>query len=529
MNETEDELIFSASNFSITFNKKTGLLSSIRNAGTEIIKQGPEAVLYRAPSDNDEMWWNPNSPAVYWRKARFNYLKYVVVDFKTKKFNGFYNVDIVTKVFSDSIPHILNNKLTYSIFPNGDIFVRSGFEFIMSPSDISNKELGRIGMQMILPPDFENYKFYGRGPWENYSDRNNAAMVGEYTSTVTEQYFPYSRPQHTGNKTNVRWASVTNKNGVGIAVYGYPYLETTALHFGDNDLDKKSFTEIVKRNDVYFSVDAQQDGIGGASCGPGVRAEYRLDLKDVSYTFRISLVNNDTDLSALMSESPFLVPPVIYPKERLIYKGDSKIEIVSSVEGAEIRYTLDGSEPNGTSPLYKGPIQIATDCVVKAKTYKKGENPSVSVSKTYNIAELLYESPVINFGEQPVACDVSIEGFSSIGILITDPDNSIDWDHTNILEPLLIKKDNSEISLTELKPFVTFQSWSSLATDRSVDRNPLRVAGKEYKKGLGTHGLAEIWYHTGNDVLRLKLMVGVDDETEKRGSSTITYRIVGIR
>ncbi len=529
MNEAEDELIFSASNFSITFNKKTGLLSSIRNAGTEIIKQGPEAVLYRAPSDNDEMWWNPNSPAVYWRKAGFNHLMYEVTNFKTKEFNGYYNVDIVTKVFSDSIPHILNNKLTYSIYPNGDIFVRSGFEFIMSPSDISNKELGRIGMQMILPPDFENYKFYGRGPWENYSDRNNAAMVGEYTSTVTEQYFPYSRPQHTGNKTNVRWASVTNKNGVGIAVYGYPYLETTALHFGDNDLDKKSFTAIVKRNDVYFSVDAQQDGIGGASCGPGVRPEYRLDLKDVSYTFRISLVNNYTDLSALMSESPFLPPPVIYPKERLIYKGDSKIEIVSSVEDAEIKYTLDGSEPNETSPLYKGPIQIAADCVVKAKTYKKGENPSVSVSKAYNIGELLYESPIINYGDQPVACDVSIEGFSSIGILITDPDSSIDWDHTDVLEPLLIKRDSSEKSLTELIPYVTFQSWNSLATDRSVDRNPLRVAGKEYTKGLGTHGLAEIWYHIPDDILRLKLMVGVDDETEKRGSSTITYRIVGIK
>jgi len=529
INETGNEIRFAGKNFSISFNKKTGMLSSIRNFGKEILKQGPAAVLYRAPSDNDEMWWNSNSPAVYWRQAGFNQLKYEVKDIKVNKNNNFYNVDVVTKVYSDSVPHILDNKVAYSVFPGGDIFLRSGFEFVISPSDISNKEIGRIGMQMVLPADFENYKFYGRGPWENYSDRNNAAIVGEYVSTVTEQYFPYSRPQHTGNKTDIRWASLTDKDGLGIAVFGYPYLETTAIHFGDNDLDKKSFTEIVKRDEVYFSIDAQQNGMGGASCGPGVRPEYRLDLKDTVFTFRISLVNKETDLSSLMSESPFLEPPVISPKERMIYKGGRKIEIVSPVEGAEIRYTLDGSEPDESSQLYIMPIQLLSDCTVKAKTYKKGENPSTAVSKTYNIGELLYESPVINYGDEPVACEVSIEGFTSFGILITDPDNSIDWDHTDVLEPTLIKKDSSEVSLTELKPFVTFQSWSSLAINRSVDRNPLTVAGSVYKKGLGTHGLAEIWYRIDNDAAKIKLLVGVDDETERRGSSTVTYRIVGIR
>lgn len=527
--ETGDEIKFSGRNFSIAFNKKSGLLSSIQNEGKEMIKQGPVAVLYRAPSDNDEMWWNPNSPAVYWRKAGFNHLKYEVKDIKLVKNESQYNIDVITKVFSDLIPHILNNRVIYSVYPNGDIFVRSGFEFVITPSDISNKEIARIGMQMVLPSDFENYKYYGSGPWENYSDRNNAAVVGEYTSTVTEQYFPYSRPQHTGNKTNVRWASLTDNDGLGIAVFGFPHLETTAIHFSDNDLDKKSFTEITKQEDIYFSIDAQQDGMGGGSCGPGVRPEYRLDLKDTTYTFRISLVNKKADLSSLMSESPFLAPPVFYPKERLLYMGNSKIEIFSPVQGAEIRFTVDGSEPDEKSQLYTGPVQLSSGCTVKAKTYKKGENPSMMVSHSYHIGELLYESPVIKYGDNPVASEVSVEGFKSFGILITDPDHSIDWDHADVLEPILVKKDGSEMSLTELKPYITFQGWNSLAVNRSVDRNPLKVAGKTYKKGLGTHALAEIWYHTVNDAVKLKLMVGVDDESERRGSSTITYRIVGIR
>lgn len=529
LNESGDEIKVSGTNFSIGFNKKTGVLASIQNAGNEIIKQGPAAVLYRSPSDNDEMWWNRTAPAVYWRKAGFNHLKYEVKSIQGKKNGDHFDIDVVTKVYSDAIAHILDNKVAYSVFPNGDIFVRSRFEFAINPSDISNKELARIGMQMVLPAEFENYTFYGRGPGENYSDRNNATKVGEYQSTVTDQYFPYSRPQHTGNKTDVRWASLTNNDGIGIAVFGYPYLETTAIHYGDNDLDKKSFTEIVKRDEVYFSIDAKQNGLGGASCGPGVLPAYILKLKDMGYTYRISLVNKGTDLSALMSESPFLAPPVIYPTERMIYKGGKKIEIVSPLEGAEIRYTLDGSEPTEKSLLYKEPFHITSDCMVKAKTFKKGENPSVSVSHAFSIGEILFESPVIKYGDQPAACEVPVEGFKSIGILITDPDKSNDWDHTDIIDPVWVKKDGSEKSLTELKPYMTFQDWASLVVNRSVDRNPLKVAGTTYKIGLGTHGTAEIWYHIDSDVTKIKLKVGVDDETDRRGSSTVTYRIVGIR
>lgn len=529
MNETADKIKFTGNNFSIDFDKKSGTISSIINQGKEILEQGPKTVLYRAPLDNDEMWWSPTAPAVYWRRAGFNQLKYEVTDIKVKKEKDFYSVDVITKVYSPQIAHILNNRVSYTVFPNGDIFVRSGFEFVITPSDIMNKDLARIGMQMVLPAEFENYKFYGRGPWENYSDRNNAAMVGVYSSTVTEQYFPYSRPQATGNRTGIRWASLTNNDGIGIAVFGYPFLETTAIHFGDNDLDKKSFTEIVKRDEVYFSIDYRQNGLGGASCGPGVLPAYVLKLNDVVYMYRISLVNKASDISAGMSASPFLPSPTILPKDRMIYKGGKKIEMTVPVEGAEIRYTLDGTEPTQSSKLYKEPFQISEKTVVRAKTFKKGANASLSVTRSYTFGELLYESPVIKHGDQPVAAEVCIEGFSSFGILITDPDKSIDWDHANIVEPVLLKRDGSEMSLTELKPYSTFQDWGSLETNLSVNRNPLRIAGKVYKKGLGTHGLAEIWYHNNIDAVKLKLKVGVADETENRASSTITYRIVGIR
>jgi len=529
LKEISNQISVSGKDFSINLDKKTGRISSFKNQGKEMVQQGPAAVLYRAPSDNDEMWWNRNSPAVYWRKAGFNQLKYEVKDIRVKKAQGYYDINVVTKVYSDSIPHILNNNVTYSIFPNGDVFVRSGFEFIMLPSDISNKELGRLGMQMIVPAEFENFKFYGRGPGENYSDRNNSTKVGEYTSTVAAQYFPYSRPQHTGNKTEVRWASLTNNDGIGLAVFGYPYLQTTALHFSDNDLDKKSFTEINKRSDVYFSIDAGQDGMGGASCGPGVLPPYILKLKDTTYTYRISLVNKNSDLSSLISESPFLPPPVISPADRMIFKGETKIKLSSAVKGSEVRYTTDGTEPTERSSVYKEPFTLSSDMVIKAKTFKTGERSSISVSQAFNVAELIYQSPAVKFGEKPIGSEVSVEGFKSIGIIITDPDKSTDWDHADILEPVLIKKDGSTESLTGVKPYITFQGFGTLVRNRSVDRNPLKVAGVVYDKGLGTHGPSEIWYKLDKDSSKLKLMLGVDDETEARGSSNISFRVVGIR
>jgi hypothetical protein len=269
--------------------------------------------------------------------------------------------------------------------------------------------------------------------------------------------------------------------------------------------------------------------LGGASCGPGVRSDYLLKIKNTSYSFRISLVNKETDISSLTAESPFLASPVIYPMIKYLYKDIQKIEIAAPVEDAEIRFTLDGSEPDESSQLYKEPVQVSSDCVVKARAYKRGFYPSISVSRSYNIGELLYESPVIKFGDEPIACEVSVGEFKSIGILITDPDHSEDWDHADVLEPVLIKKNGGEISLTELKPYMTFQGWSTLKINRSVDRRPLTVAGTVYKKGLGTHGLGEIWYHISDDAVKLKLLVGVDDETGGTGSSTISYKIVGIR
>ena len=73
--------------------------------------------------------------------------------------------------------------------------------------------LPRVGVQMLLPAGFDEYSWYGKGPHENYSDRQHSAMVGVYHSSVQAQHFNYIRPQETGNRCGVRWSSVKNTLG----------------------------------------------------------------------------------------------------------------------------------------------------------------------------------------------------------------------------------------------------------------------------------------------------------------------------
>ena len=91
-------------------------------------------------------------------------------------------------------------------------------------------------MRMSFAADYKNFKFYGRGPWENYADRNESAFLGLYEQSTDEQLFPYVRPQESGNKTDVRWLELTNTEGVGIRVDGLQPLSVSAMPYRSEDL-----------------------------------------------------------------------------------------------------------------------------------------------------------------------------------------------------------------------------------------------------------------------------------------------------
>jgi hypothetical protein len=170
-------------------------------------------------------------------------------------------------------------EFEYTIFGNGEVLVethvlpRKGLPF-----------LPRIGLQMHLPGEFNNFTWYGRGPHETYVDRKVGAQVGVYHGTVDEQYVPYIVPEENGNKTDVRWATLTNADGIGLHASADRLLEVSVHHYTPEDLTTARHTnELIPRPEVILHLDYGQSGLGSASCGPGRLEKYRLLPEDTHY------------------------------------------------------------------------------------------------------------------------------------------------------------------------------------------------------------------------------------------------------
>ena len=173
----------------------------------------------------------------------------------------------------------VTHRQRYRLLGSGDLVVEN--EVLLGP-DL--RDIPRIGVVLELSAELEQLEWYGRGPWESYSDRQASTVVDRFRSTVTEQYVPYILPQEHGHRCDVRRLSLTDGSGFGLEVTGRPLIGFTASHFRANDLYAARHTcDLEPRPEVILSLDHAQRGLGTASCGPDTRARYRLDA--ASYRF----------------------------------------------------------------------------------------------------------------------------------------------------------------------------------------------------------------------------------------------------
>ena len=147
-------------------------------------------------------------------------------------------------------------------------------------------------MQAQLPYRMEYIKYYGRGPVENYADRNHAADIGIYTQTVDEQFYPYIRPQETGTKTDIRWWNQTAIGGRGLRFTGEAPFSASALHYSieslDDGLEKgQRHSELIPQADyTNFCIDKVQTGLGCIdSWGAIALEQYRVPYGDYEFSF----------------------------------------------------------------------------------------------------------------------------------------------------------------------------------------------------------------------------------------------------
>ncbi|PJJ09300.1 beta-galactosidase [Flavobacterium sp. 1] len=280
--EEKNEFILSANNVVVKISKTTGLISYYSLKGEEYFKQYPEPNFWRAPTDND-FGNKMNIRNNIWRTAGENYTLETI---QVIEENGKSSVVAKMKlndVFSDY-------AIKYSLSNDGALEVQPSFKKGNAPLP----DMPRFGMIFSLKNSLENLDYYGRGPWENYSDRNTASIKGIYQSKVADQYVPYTRPQENGYKTDVRWLKLSNSNGNGLEIKGLQPICMSTLNNYPSDFDpgltKKNMhvSDITARKEVVVCVDLAQRGLGGDnSWGLYPHEQYLLKQNEYSYGFVI--------------------------------------------------------------------------------------------------------------------------------------------------------------------------------------------------------------------------------------------------
>jgi beta-galactosidase len=286
--ENDDAIIISGTSFSATFSKSAGTLTSLNFGGHEIFLRitneisGPILQLFRAPTDNDKGFgkWLARD----WREAGLSNLVRRVDSFEIVETNS-REIKVETQVTSSAKNGDYNLKTVWTVRGDGTIDMDNSFSpFGKLPL------LPRIGIVMSVAKDFENVRWLGRGPWENYSDREDATDMGVWQSTVAKQYVPYLRPQENGNKEDVRWLELTDANGNGlkISTEENPF-SFSALHFTANDLaNTRHSYELKPRPEIILSLDAKNCGLGNSSAGPGVLEKFSVPPQTYRLYLRFS-------------------------------------------------------------------------------------------------------------------------------------------------------------------------------------------------------------------------------------------------
>ncbi len=161
-------------------------------------------------------------------------------------------------------------------------------------------EIPRVGIRWAMPADYENLLWFGRGPHENYCDRNTSAFIDLHESTVAEQYYPYIRPQENGYKTDIRWMVLTDDSGFGLIIDGLPLFSGSALHNPIEDFDQGTRTDyrhindIVPKEEIFLTIDLKQMGVGGDDSW-GARPHPQYQIPADNYKFRFRLIPFDSN------------------------------------------------------------------------------------------------------------------------------------------------------------------------------------------------------------------------------------------
>ena len=285
--ETNSYVKVSAERMSVTIGKKTGMIDYLDVDGEPMLKfrESMTPEFWRAPTDNDYGASLQKKMRV-WKNPQMN----------LKSFDKSESKDSVVLTANFEMPEVKAElMLRYRINAAGEVTVT---EKMTTDKEAKVADLFRYGMQLQMPASFSKLEYYGRGPEENYIDRHSSSFIGKYEANVKDEYYPYVRPQESGNHTDIRYFSIFNPTtGKGITFEGYAPMECSAIPYLVEDLDAgiekehawgQHSGDLVEKGLVQLHIQQRQFGLGCIdSWGSSPMEKYRMHYQDRCFRFVI--------------------------------------------------------------------------------------------------------------------------------------------------------------------------------------------------------------------------------------------------
>ncbi len=306
-----EKAIIKGTDFAVTFDLIKGALSSLVFEGKEMLNdgKGPEPNFWRSPTDND-FGNGLDKRCKVWRKAGEN--RKLITSKANQISENQVNVELTFDIPGLEGETVAKYESVYKVYGNREIEVSNKFKAIAK----NLPEIPRMGMNLQLAREYENMQWLGRGPQENYCDRNTGSLVGLYDGKVKDQYWAYIRPQENGNKTDVRWVAFTNNDGNGLLSIGLPLLSVSAHHnimedfespvrtigriYEGKEVVNRHINDVKERNLVSVNLDYKQMGVGGDnSWGARTHPQYLLTDPVYNYSFRLKMIKKGDDINSI--------------------------------------------------------------------------------------------------------------------------------------------------------------------------------------------------------------------------------------
>ena len=283
--ETVSYLKLTAAGTTLTIGKWSGLIDYLDVDGKPMLLDRHSILpeFWRAPTDNDYGARFQERFAV-WKSPE---MKLKELDVEDNGAEATFELPAVKATL----------KLTYTLTAEGEVIIRQQLD---ADDEAKVAPMFRYGMQLQMPQAYNSVKYYGRGPVENYCDRHDSEFLGVYEAKVADEYFPYVRPQESGNHTDVRWFRVLDAEGRGLEFYAGAPIEVSALNYLTEDLDDgpvkdkvigRHSGDLMERPLTQVHIQQRQMGLGCVnSWGAWPREEYMLPYRDYDFTYVIKPV-----------------------------------------------------------------------------------------------------------------------------------------------------------------------------------------------------------------------------------------------